>query len=126
MVLTTHYMEEAEVLSHRVAIIDAGRIRALDTPSALIHRLGDGHRVGFTLDAEVEDDALFQLPGVLSLDRGRNGILRIDLAVADPTVTVPALYSLASVRGVGVSDLRVEAPDLETVFLNVTGTRLRD
>ena len=126
VVLTTHYMEEAEVLSHRVAIIDAGRIQAVDTPQGLITRFGDRHLVSFTLDGDVEDEALQQLPGVERLERRNNGALHFELAVADPSTVLPALYKLASVRSRRLNDLQVHAPDLETVFLSVTGSRLRD
>jgi len=126
VVLTTHYMDEAEILSHRVAIIDTGKIQAVDTPQGLITRLGDSHLVSFTLDGDIEDAALHQLDGVERIERTRNTALHFELSVADPSKVVPALYSLASVRSRQLSALQVHAPDLETVFLNVTGTRLRD
>ncbi len=126
VVLTTHYMEEASELSHRVAIIDAGQIQALDTPAGLINTLATDHSVVFTSPQEVGDNVLATLPGVTAVATKANGIASHVLSTGSPQQTVPALFQLAAVRRFEVDDLAVHAPTLEDVFLNVTGRRLRD
>ncbi len=126
VVLTTHYMEEAEELSHRVAIIDAGRIQALDTPVGLIGSLAGDHAVVFSAHRAIEDDGLEALPGVTAVRAKVNGVHSYELNSSSPKDTVPALFQMASVRRFEVDDLTVHAPTLEDVFLNVTGRSLRD
>ena len=126
VVLTTHYMEEAEVLSHRVAIIDAGQIQAIDTPGGLVGALATDHSVIFASQQALGDRGLGTLPGVTGVQERVNGIYTYELGTRSPKETVPALFQLASVRRFEVDDLAVHAPTLEDVFLNVTGRRLRD
>jgi ABC-2 type transport system ATP-binding protein len=126
VVMTTHYMEEAEELSHRVAIIDAGQIQAIDTPVGLINSLATDHTVVFTSDRAIEDEPLATLPGVTTVDEKVNGVHAFALGTRSPKETVPALFQLAAVRRFEVDDLTVQAPTLEDVFLNVTGRSLRD
>ena len=126
IVLTTHYMEEAEELSHRVAIVDVGQIQALDTPVGLISDLASDHSVVFTSDRAVVDTSLDELPGVSDVRQKSNGVHSYELSTSSPKETVPALFQLAAVRRFEVDDLTVHAPTLEDVFLNVTGRRLRD
>ena len=124
--LTTHYMEEAEELSHRVAIIDAGQIQALDTPVGLINNLAADNSVVFTSQLVIVDNSLDELPGVTQVRQKSNGAHSYELATRSPKQTVPALFQLAAVRRFEVDDLTVHAPTLEDVFLNVTGRQLRD
>lgn len=126
VVLTTHYMDEAEELSHRVAIIDAGQIQALDTPVGLISSLATDHSVVFSSPRPVVDDILETLPGVTTVRNRVNGVNSYELGTSSPKLTVPALFQLATVRRFEVDDLAVHAPTLEDVFLNVTGRSLRD
>ncbi len=120
--LTTHFMEEAERLCDRVAILDRGRIVALDTPPNLVRSLGVEHRVVFTYEGTIEAEALQGLPGVTRVEvlgervvvYGRSGQLVADV--------VNAITS----RGVRVSDLRTEQPNLEDVFLALTGREMHD
>jgi ABC-2 type transport system ATP-binding protein len=126
VVLTTHYMEEAEELSHRVAIIDAGKIQALDTPVRLVSDLATDHSVVFTSQRPIVDDSLARLAGVTEVRQKNNGVQSYELGTRSPKETVPALFQLAAVRRFDVDDLTVHAPTLEDVFLNVTGRRLRD
>lgn len=126
IVLTTHYMDEAEELSHRVAIIDAGQIQAIDTPMGLIGDLAADHTVIFSAERPISNSDIEALPGVTEV-RGRvNGVHSYEMGTRSPKETVPALFQLASVRRFEVDDLAVHAPTLEDVFLNVTGRRLRD
>jgi ABC-2 type transport system ATP-binding protein len=126
VVLTTHYMEEAEELSHRVAIVDAGQIQAIDTPVGLIGNLAADHSVIFSTPVGMPESIFESLPGVTTVHERVNGVHSYELGTDSPKATVPALFQLASVRRFEVDDLTVHAPTLEDVFLNVTGRRLRD
>jgi ABC-2 type transport system ATP-binding protein len=126
VVLTTHYMEEAEELSHRVAIVDAGQIQAIDTPVGLIGNLAADHSVIFSTPVGMPESIFESLPGVTTVHERVNGVHSYELGTESPKATVPALFQLASVRRFEVDDLTVHAPTLEDVFLNVTGRRLRD
>ncbi|MCP3974112.1 MAG: ABC transporter ATP-binding protein [bacterium] len=126
VVMTTHYMEEAEELSHRVAIIDAGQIQALDTPVGLVNELATDHSVVFSSSGAITDGSLDELPAVTNVEQRSNGVHSYALATRSPQQTVPALFQLAALRRFEIDGLAVNAPTLEDVFLNVTGRRLRD
>jgi ABC-2 type transport system ATP-binding protein len=125
VVLTTHYMEEAETLADRVAIVDHGRLVALDTPARLVGALDGGHRIRFAAPIPVDGQGLARLPGVAQVRQRHNGQLRYELTVTDPSTAVPALFSWAAEVGIDLDDVQVAAPTLEDVFLARTGTRLR-
>ncbi len=123
VVLTTHYMEEAERLCDRVMIIDRGRVVALDTPEELVASLGAEHRVTFGGDG-VEDGvlaALRAIPGVAQVERADD---RVVVRGASDRSLVRVLGLLAD-RHVPFRDLRTEQPSLEDVFLALTGRELR-
>jgi ABC-2 type transport system ATP-binding protein len=126
VVLTTHYMEEAETLADRVGIVDRGRLVALDTPAGLLGAAAAGHRVRFSLPGSVDDVAFRALPGVDHLDVRVNGRATYELTVADPQLVVHGLFAWADRTGTQLQDVRITAPTLEDVFLERTGTRLRD
>jgi len=122
IVLTTHFMEEAERLCDRVAIIDHGKIIALDSPENLIRGLGAEHRVVFTSDAGLEADSLAGLPGVIRADRiGERWVV----FGRDDRVVVEVVNFLSSSR-IKFRDLRTEQATLEDVFLTLTGREMRD
>jgi ABC-2 type transport system ATP-binding protein len=127
VLLTTHYMEEAERLCDRVAIMDHGRIIALDTPRALIASLGAEHVVEFALaDGTARapgPDELAALPGVRAV---RPGVDRTALTVAEVHRAVPALLALLERRGAELSLLATHHATLEDVFVSLTGRQLRD
>jgi ABC-2 type transport system ATP-binding protein len=125
VVLTTHSMEEAEALAERVAIVDHGRLVALDTPARLIASLDGGHRIRFVLPSPVDTRGLDALPGVAQVTRRANGQQRYELTVTDPSAAVPALFAWASDVAIDLHEVQVAAPTLEDVFLARTGTRLR-
>ena len=129
IVLTTHYMDEAEHLCDRVAVVDHGRIIALGTPAQLIASLGAGHVVGFSAagGAAFAPDELRALPGVrqvrpATLAEGAGW----ELAVAAAHDTVPALLDAIDRRGARLTELRIHTPTLEDVFVSLTGRHLRD
>ena len=126
VILTTHYMEEAEALADRVAVIDHGRIAAIDTPTALMERYGSGTTVTFVTDHEVSSSELAALPAVTDARSRLNGVATHELAVEAADVAVPALYLWAGDTGIELRDVSIRRSTLEDVFLNLTGSRLRD
>jgi len=127
VLLTTHYMEEAERLCHRVAIMDHGRVIALGTPRQLIATLGAEHVVEFALAdgaGTAPDTAeLATLPGVRSV---RPAADRTALTVTEVHHAVPALMALLERRGAELSMLATHHATLEDVFVSLTGRQLRD
>jgi ABC-2 type transport system ATP-binding protein len=126
VVLTTHYMEEAEELCDRVAIMDHGRMLVCDTPLTLIRSL----KLDATVLASVEADSGEQLevdpdilPGVTSEEREGSDLR---LQTEDVQATVTGLMSLAAERGLHLKDLSVRSVNLEDVFISYTGRGLRD
>ncbi len=122
---TTHYMEEAERLCDRVAIMDEGRILALDTPKGLIGLLGGGViYAGLAAGAtETVLPSLRALPHVQSVS-AQAGRLKIETREARPVLV--ELIELCNTRNVPILSLEVLEPSLESVFLHLTGRRLRD
>jgi ABC-2 type transport system ATP-binding protein len=125
VVLTTHYMDEAERLCDRVAIVDHGRVIALDTPRALIASLGAEHVVTFTVegDAAVEEAALAALAGVTAVRREDAAFA---LTATELRLTVPALLLHLERSGLRLAELRSHSATLEDVFVSLTGRHLRD
>jgi ABC-2 type transport system ATP-binding protein len=125
IVLTTHYMEEAERLCDRVAIVDHGRAIALGTPRALVQSLGADHVVEFALggDASVGADTLSRLEGVRSV-RADNGSW--SLTVAELHVALPAILAEVERHGATLAELRTHSATLEDVFVSLTGRHLRE
>jgi ABC-2 type transport system ATP-binding protein len=126
VVLTTHYMEEAERLCDRVAVMDHGRMIALGSPRELIASLGADHVIEFSL-AEgappLADDTLAALPGVESARRDGP---RYTLTVSEPHHALPALMSELERRGTAMTELLTHHATLEDLFLSLTGRHLRD
>jgi ABC-2 type transport system ATP-binding protein len=123
LLLTTHYIEEAEKLCDRVAIVDQGQVIALGTPRELKQRSAGTTRIEFRLARPETEDALLTVEGVL------------DCRVADGTYivhstrvpqTIAALMKYLEAQGNELSNLEVASPSLEDVFLELTGRRLRD
>ncbi len=125
VVLTTHYMDEAERLCDRVAIVDHGRMIALDMPRALIASLGAEHVVTFTLeDAPRLDEAeLRALDGVTGVRRVESAF---EITAKELRHTVPALLALLERRAMRLAELRTHSATLEDVFVSLTGRHLRD
>jgi ABC-2 type transport system ATP-binding protein len=126
VLLTTHYMDEAERLCDRVAVVDKGQVIALGTPSELIARLGGQHVIDFTLAEGKEPppvEEFASLPSVISarIDAGRYG-----LTVGEPHVALPALLRHLQQNGREVATLTTRHATLEDVFVNLTGRHLRD
>ncbi|PSL08383.1 ABC-2 type transport system ATP-binding protein [Haloactinopolyspora alba] len=120
VVLVTHLMEEAEALCDRVAIVDRGRVVALDSPGMLTARLGGDITMTFTADGH-DPAHLAAVPGVSSVRR--TGEVATVAGAGDCVVRVA---SALAERGVTPSDFRTHHPTLEDVFLATTGRTLRD
>jgi ABC-2 type transport system ATP-binding protein len=123
IVLTTHYMEEAEVLCDRVAVMDHGRVIACDTPSALIDSLQESATVLARLDHDVQLDRLRALPSVThaSVIDGQ-----LELHTTDVAATLRGLLALAGELGIPLDHLSTTRATLEDVFLAYTGRSLRE
>jgi ABC-2 type transport system ATP-binding protein len=126
ILLTTHYMEEADQLCERVAIMDHGKILALDTPAALKRSVGAEEIV--TVKASGEGAALAErLAGEIDgVTRTRLVDGGVELHVQGAQRLVPRVVNAAESGGFEVADLSVSQPSLETVFINLTGKELRD
>ena len=121
VILTTHYLDEAESLCDRVAIMDGGTIIALDSPTGLIATLSDRARVTYDGSGLAEAD-LATLDGVshVAQDDGR-----VELTSAAPQQTLVELIELARAHSVELGNLAVRQPTLEDVFLDATGREFR-
>jgi ABC-2 type transport system ATP-binding protein len=123
VLLTTHYMEEAERLCDRVAIVDHGKIIALGTPADLVASLNAPHIIEFATEPAVAEDLLAAIPGVGDRRR-RDG--RWLLNAASLAQAVPALLSALDGAGARLVSLSTHRAQLEDVFLSMTGRELRD
>jgi ABC-2 type transport system ATP-binding protein len=130
IVLTTHYMDEAEKLCDRVAIVDQGKIIAQGSPAELIRSLGGDHVVEFALEetqpgaaAEQVLDPYLALPSVRAARHEGAAIL---LTVTEPHVAIPALLGAVTRAGGALSRLTTRHSSLEDVFVALTGRHLRD
>ena len=124
IVLTTHYMEEAEQLCDRVAIMDDGKIVALDTPANLVASLDVPYEVKLATGEAHGLDELRGLAGVTDARADDDGAYR--LSSSDASATVPATIAWAAASGATLTHLEVIPANLEDVFLALTGRRLRD
>ncbi|MCB1026331.1 MAG: ABC transporter ATP-binding protein [Microthrixaceae bacterium] len=122
---TTHYMEEAERLCDRIGIIDHGSVQAEGTRDELLSLTGETDRVHLEGTGEVEAavGALNRLEAVRSVTNDRRSI---DLTVVDAPAGLALIVAAAADAGMSVTDVEVARPDLESVFLNLTGRALRD
>jgi ABC-2 type transport system ATP-binding protein len=131
VLLTTHYMDEAERLCDRLAIVDHGEIIAEGTPSDLIDRLGGHHVVEFQVskggngnaDNDNDNDRWRSLPSVESVRREDSTIC---LSVREPHLTIPALLDAVTSDGHQLEHLSTRQASLEDVFVLLTGRHLRE
>ena len=122
---TTHYMEEAQELSDHIAIMDHGKLIALGTHEELVKIVGEMDRITLTINAESARvlEAWRAVRGVesLSAEDGTIGLL-----VDDSNQVLPRLFDAASANGVRIMSVDIQEPNLEAVFLHLTGRALRD
>ncbi len=121
ILLTTHYMEEAERLCDRVAIVNRGKVIALGTPAQLIAGVGGQQIIEVATDPGLEES---DVSGVTGLVRARKSGVELRLTVEELHVSLPALLELIRGRGVRVVNLVTRQATLEDVFLHLTGQAL--
>jgi ABC-2 type transport system ATP-binding protein len=126
IVLLTHYMEEADRLCHRVAVMDHGKILALDTPAALKQSVGADTIVSVKADGDPEALAAALQAEVDGATRTRVIDGGVELHVKGADRIVPLVVAAAERTGFTLADLSVAEPTLETVFINLTGRELRE
>jgi ABC-2 type transport system ATP-binding protein len=140
ILLTTHYMDEAERLCDRVAVVDHGRVIALGAPAELVAKIGGNHLIEFALndvsyepsdsakqkapnDTILDEHSLQTLPAVVSVRRQDDNYT---LAVTAPHVALPALLDLLQRQGRDLARLTTRHASLEDVFVTLTGRHLRE
>jgi ABC-2 type transport system ATP-binding protein len=131
ILLTTHYMEEADLLSDRIGIIDTGKIIALDTPEGLKQRIGQSEIVKLEVSGWYEKigQQLRSLNGVENLsahNTGTDGIWEVSLHSADSRAILPGVVETVNHNGTHLLNMNIVKPSLEDVFINLTGKALRD
>src|SRR4051812_4705533 len=129
-VLTTHYMDEAEILCDRVAIVDHGKVIAQGSPRQLIESLGAEHVVEFALsgsaDGRIDGLAVEFLKGLPGVQAARTIDEGYELSVGELHRAVPALLAALAERKLELSKLTTHSATLEDVFVHLTGRQLRE
>jgi linearmycin/streptolysin S transport system ATP-binding protein len=123
---TTHYMEEAQEISDRVAIMDYGKLIAVGSQQELVRIVGEETRIDAAVDRDAGKLATVwrDLPGVSSVTQADDA--HLTLLVGDATTLMPRLFDTASARGARITEIALAEPNLEAVFLHLTGRALRD
>ena len=119
IVLVTHLMEEAERLADRIALIDQGRVVALDTPAGIVSRVDAEQRLRFRPSAAIDDGLLTGLPGVRSVQRDGSTIV-----VAGTGNIVQTVMAALARHQVVANELRIDQADLDDAFVALTGRKL--
>jgi len=125
IIYTTHYMEEAQRLCHRVAIVDEGQVIALDTPTALIRSLGGGIIVIGLEEGQADTvlDQIAELPSVKAVTR-TDGNLKVETHQFQEALM--GILELTNRQDIRITSLEQWEPNLESVFLHLTGKKLRE
>jgi ABC-2 type transport system ATP-binding protein len=122
---TTHYMEEAQELSDHIAIMDQGQVIACGTHDELVKIVGELDRIDLTINAESQKVmAQWQKTEGVHQTTAQDGTLT--LLVDDSNFVLPHLFESAAQAGVRITSVEIQEPNLETVFLHLTGRALRD
>lgn len=125
IILTTHYMEEADYLCDRIAIIDNGKIAALDTPANLKNRM-KGERVRLGVEdghADQMIDALAKMAWVVDIESGDGSV---SLTITNGEENIPEIFRIAHSTDTGISSVSLHKPSLEDVFIHLTGSSIRE
>ena len=122
ILITTHYMDEAQTLCDRIAIMDGGQIIALDTSAGLISRLGAQATIDCRLEGRAISSDIRELPGVIGV---RHANERFMVYTTEMQPTLEAMLTYAAQRSIPMTDLQVRTPTLEDVFLDLTGREFR-
>src|SRR5258707_5549251 len=126
VLLTTHYMDEAERLCDRLAIVDHGQIIAEGSPVDLIDRLGGHHVVEFSVSGNSDGAMMQTWKGLPSVESVREDDSLVCLNVKQPHLTIPALLDAIGKQGTELRHLTTRQASLEDVFVNLTGRHLRE
>lgn len=121
VVLVTRLMDEVEHLSDRIAVIDAGRVVAIDSPAGLVAGVDDEQRIRFRPSAAIEDDAFTALPEVRRVDRQGGQVV-----ITGSGNVLHAVTSVLARRRIIAGELRVEQTTLDDAFVALTGRKLED
>lgn len=125
VILTTHYMEEAEELCGRVGVIDHGKIVALNTPDILIDQLEASAHLSFRLEnSQIDPNKFLDIDGVLKSQQNGEGIYSLNIAHA--SIAIPPLIQWAKQNNNKLRGIEIHRATLEDVFLNLTGSKLRE
>ena len=125
IVMTTHYIEEAERLCDRVAIVDAGKVVAMGTPKELQDRSKGKSSIEIACDASLSGTVLPEFPDELSSSLSDDG-KRLVVQSSRPARTLVEIVKWIDSQGIGLDDVHLSRPTLEDVFIELTGKRLRD
>jgi ABC-2 type transport system ATP-binding protein len=130
VLLTTHYMDEAERLCDRVAVVDHGKVIALGSPRELIASLGGEHVIDFTLTDGQSNGAPVDLPALLkdtpAVTSVRQELEQYSLSVTEPHIALPALIERLRLARLELGSLTTRHASLEDVFVTLTGRHLRE
>ncbi len=131
ILLTTHYMEEADQLSDRIGIIDQGKVIALDTPANLKQRINQQDVIklevaGWHADLAGSLQALPNVNNLVTRHLGTDSIYEVNLQAANSRAILPSLIERLSTNGTRVINMNIVQPSLEDVFIQLTGKALRD
>ena len=118
IILTTHYMDEADTLCNRVAIIDRGKIAAIDSPAQLKREVG-----GEVISVKTDDAFHPEEPWIKTVIR-RDGVIHLTVEEADQKLS--ALMSIAQAQAINIESVTIHKPTLEDVFLHFTGKTIRE
>ena len=124
VMLTTHYMEEAQRLCDRVAIFDSGEIITEGTPDALIQSLGAEHVIEFTTDRRLDEDDLNSLRQIETVDRVEMSEDQYRISLGQPHQVLPKLINHLSAKQIAMTSLATRSASLEDVFVAKTGRQL--
>ena len=119
VILVTHFMEEAERLADRIALIDAGKVVALDTPAAIVSRVDSEQQISFRPSAPIDDGLLTGLPEVRSVNRNGSTVV-----VAGTGNLVQAVMTVLARHQIVANELRIDQADLDDAFVALTGRKL--
>lgn len=122
---TTHYMEEAQELSHQIAIMDQGKIIASGTHAELVKIVGEMDKIQLSVNAEPES-VITPIREIKGVQKVSNEDGRLALLVDNSDVVLPRLFDLASKQQFRILSVEIQEPNLEAVFLHLTGKALRD
>jgi len=122
VIITSHYIEEAEHLCDRVAIMDLGKIVTIGSPTELIDQYSPESNISFRLSREVSHDKLARIPGVTDVHDANGGYV---LTTGTPQETLVGIFSMAYENDAVADDISMRRATLEDVFLKITGKRIR-